>query len=63
MQIIPIGPGFGAEIRGLSLLDAASSEDAFEAVQAAFEEHSILLFREQEITDATQIAYYRGLAR
>ena len=60
MQIIPIGPGFGAEIRGLSLLDAASSEDAFEAVQAAFEEHSILLFREQEITDATQIAYSRG---
>ena len=60
MQTIPIGPGFGAEVRGVSLLDAASSTEAFAFVEAAFEEHSILLFRGQEVTDATQIAYSRG---
>ena len=60
MDIIPIGPGFGAEIRCVSLLDAASSQDAFLAVEAAFEEHSILLFRDQTVTDTVQIAYSRG---
>ena len=61
MKLLPLGPGFGAEVRGLTLLDAASSQDAFEQVEAAFEEHSILLFREQEgLNDATQIAYSRG---
>jgi len=60
MQTIPIGPGFGAEVRGVSLLDAASSAEAFAYVEAAFEEHSILLFRGQEVTDTTQIAYSRG---
>ena len=60
MQIKPLGPGFGAEIKGLSMLEAASSQDAFEQVEAAFEEHSILLFRDQEITDAVQIAFSRG---
>lgn len=60
METIPIGPGFGVEVRGVSLLDAASDQDAFAFVEAAFEEHSVLLFRDQEITDATQIAFSRG---
>jgi alpha-ketoglutarate-dependent 2,4-dichlorophenoxyacetate dioxygenase len=60
MDIIPIGPGFGAELRGVSLLEAASDHDIFQAVEAAFEAHSILLFRDQDITDATQIAFSRG---
>ena len=60
MKLIPLGPGFGVEVQGVSILDAATSEDAFAAVEAAFEEHSILLFRGQEVTDAIQIAYSRG---
>jgi alpha-ketoglutarate-dependent 2,4-dichlorophenoxyacetate dioxygenase len=60
METIALCPGFGAEVRGVSLLDVASSQDAFEAVEAAFEEHSVLLFRGQEVTDAVQIAFSRG---
>lgn len=60
MEIVPLGPGFGAEIRGVGLLDVASSEEAYRAVRAAFEEHSVLLFRDQRISDDVQIAYSRA---
>jgi len=60
MNLVPLGPGFGVEVQGISILDAATSEDAFAAVEAAFEEHSVLVFRRQDITDAIQIAYSRG---
>jgi alpha-ketoglutarate-dependent 2,4-dichlorophenoxyacetate dioxygenase len=60
MKLSPLGPGFGVEVRDISILDAATSEDAFAVVESAFEEHSVLLFRKQEITDAIQIAYSRG---
>ncbi|MCA8930004.1 MAG: TauD/TfdA family dioxygenase [Alphaproteobacteria bacterium] len=60
MKLVPLGPGFGVEVQGVSLLDAASSEEAFAAVEAAFEQHSVLLFRGQAVTDAIQIAFSRG---
>ncbi|MBL8675621.1 MAG: TauD/TfdA family dioxygenase [Rhodospirillales bacterium] len=60
MEVIPIGPGFGAEIRGVGLIDVASSAEAYAAVRAAFEEHSILLFRDQNVADDLQIAYSRA---
>ncbi len=59
MQVIPLGPGFAAEIRGTSMADVAASDEAYTAVRAAFEEHSVLVFRQQQITDALQIAYSR----
>src|SRR6185437_10714286 len=40
MEVVPLGPGFGAEIRGLGLVDVASSAAAYGAVRAAFEAHS-----------------------
>ncbi|HKK30424.1 MAG TPA: TauD/TfdA family dioxygenase [Alphaproteobacteria bacterium] len=60
METIPLGPGFGVEVRGLSLLDVASDQGAFESVEEAFEENSLLLFRDQDVTDAGQIAFSRG---
>ena len=60
MELVPLGPGFGVEVRGVSLIDVASSAAAYEAVRAAFEEHSILLFREQAVTDDIQSAYSRA---
>lgn len=59
MQIIPLGPDFGAEIRGVSIVDVANSDDAYAAVRDTFETHSVLLFRGQEISDDRQVAFSR----
>ena len=37
MDIVPLGPGFGAELRGVTLADVAADDAAYEAVRAAFE--------------------------
>jgi alpha-ketoglutarate-dependent 2,4-dichlorophenoxyacetate dioxygenase len=57
MEIKPLGPGFAAEVRHVGLADVAARDDAYAAVRAAFEEHSVLLFRGQPITDELQVAY------
>ena len=57
MNIIPIGPGFAAEIRGVTLADVANDDAAYAAARAAFEEHSVLLFRGQEISGEGQLAF------
>ncbi len=59
MDIIPLGKGFGAELRGVTLADVAANDAAYKGVRAAFEEHSVLLFRDQDVTDETQLAYSR----
>jgi alpha-ketoglutarate-dependent 2,4-dichlorophenoxyacetate dioxygenase len=60
MELVPLGPGFGVEIRGIALVDVATSDKAYQSVRAAFEEHSVLLFRNQEITDDVQVAFSRA---
>ena len=60
MELVPLGPGFGVEVRGVSMLDVASDGDAYRAVRAAFEEHSLLVFRDQDIADDIQVAYSRA---
>ena len=60
MELVPLGPGFAAEVRGTSLLDVASSDAAYRAVRAAFEAHSVLLFRDQAIGDDVQLGYSRA---
>ena len=59
MDIVPLGPGFGAEVRGVTLADIAADDAAYAAVRAAFEEHSVLVFRDQEVTDELQLAFSR----
>jgi alpha-ketoglutarate-dependent 2,4-dichlorophenoxyacetate dioxygenase len=59
MDIIPLGPGFGAELRGVTLADVAADDAAYAAVRAAFEEHSVLVFRDQQVTDEGQLAFSR----
>ena len=59
MDILPLGPGFGAELRGIRLADVAADDAAYAAVRAAFEEHSVLVFRGQEVTDEVQLAFSR----
>src|SRR5689334_24932919 len=60
MELVPLGPGFGVEVRGVGLLDVAIDADAYNAVRAAFEEHSLLVFRDQPIADDIQVAFSRA---
>jgi alpha-ketoglutarate-dependent 2,4-dichlorophenoxyacetate dioxygenase len=57
MQIVPLGPGFGAELRGVTLQEIAADDAAYAAARAAFEEHSVLVFRGQRVTDEIQLAF------
>lgn len=57
MELKLLGPGFAAEVRGVGLAEVAERDDAYAGVRAAFEAHSVLVFRSQPITDELQIAY------
>jgi alpha-ketoglutarate-dependent 2,4-dichlorophenoxyacetate dioxygenase len=59
METRLLGPGFFAEVRGVGLADVAARDEAYRFVRAAFEEHSVLLFRDQPVTDELQLAYSR----
>jgi len=59
MQIVPLGPGFAAELRGVTLTQVATDDAVYAAVRAAFEEHSVLVFRDQEVADDGQLAFSR----
>jgi alpha-ketoglutarate-dependent 2,4-dichlorophenoxyacetate dioxygenase len=59
MDAIPVGPGFAAELRGVTLADIASDDAAYAAARTAFEEHSVLVFRDQDVTDELQLAFSR----
>jgi alpha-ketoglutarate-dependent 2,4-dichlorophenoxyacetate dioxygenase len=59
MEIVPLGPGFAAEVRGVTLAEVAADDAAYALVRAAFDEHSVLVFRGQEVTDDCQLAFSR----
>jgi alpha-ketoglutarate-dependent 2,4-dichlorophenoxyacetate dioxygenase len=59
MDIVPLGPGFAAELRGVTLADVAADDAVYQAARAAFEEHSVVVFRGQDVTDDAQIAFSR----
>lgn len=57
MEVLPLGPGFAAEIRGAGMAEVAAADDVYATVRAAFEEHSVLVFRNQPVTDELQVAF------
>jgi alpha-ketoglutarate-dependent 2,4-dichlorophenoxyacetate dioxygenase len=59
MELAKLGPGFGAELRGVTLADVANDDAVYKTVRAAFEEYSVLVFRDQDVTDDGQIAFSR----
>jgi len=60
MELLPLAQRFGVEVRGLTVLDVATDAEAYKAVRGAFEEHSLLLFRDQRIADDIQVAFSRA---
>ena len=59
MEIVLLGPGFAAELHGVTLAEIAADDAAYAAARAAFEEHSVLVFRGQDVTDEVQLAFSR----
>jgi alpha-ketoglutarate-dependent 2,4-dichlorophenoxyacetate dioxygenase len=59
METVTLGPGFAAELRSITLADVAADDGAYDAVRAAFEEHSVLVFRGQDVSDEVQVAFSR----
>jgi alpha-ketoglutarate-dependent 2,4-dichlorophenoxyacetate dioxygenase len=59
MDVVPLGPGFGAELRGVTLADVVADDAAYAAARAAFEQHSVLVLRNQQVTDEIQLAFSR----
>jgi alpha-ketoglutarate-dependent 2,4-dichlorophenoxyacetate dioxygenase len=59
MEIVSLGPGFAAELRGATLSEILTDDAAYAAVRAVFEEQSVLIFRDQEVTDDLQLAFSR----
>lgn len=60
MQLIALHKDFGAEVQGVSLLDVVCSEALHLKVRDAFEEHSVLVWRNQDISDDVQATFARG---
>jgi alpha-ketoglutarate-dependent 2,4-dichlorophenoxyacetate dioxygenase len=59
MEIVPLGPGFAAEMRGVTLADVTADDAVYSAVRTAFEQHSVLVFRGQDVGDDSQLAFSR----
>jgi len=59
MEIVSLGPGFAAELRGVTLADVTADDSAYKEVRAAFEEYSVIVFRGQKVTDEAQLAFSR----
>lgn len=56
ISIRTIGPGFAAEVAGLDLRHGISPGEAA-MIEAAIDEHAVLVFPDQDITDEQQIAF------
>src|SRR5215470_9429557 len=59
VDVVPTGAALGAEVRGVDLRDL--DEAAFVRVTQAWHDHSVLLFRDQTLTDQELIAFSRRL--
>ena len=57
MQIVLLGPGFAAELRGVTIGEVADVDATYAAVRAAFEEHSVLVFRGEDFSNESQLAF------
>ena len=56
MEITPVHPHFGARVEG-SDLTRPLDDATFARIRAAFDEHSVLVFPDQRLTDEQQLAF------
>src|SRR5215469_13826621 len=55
-----IGPCFAAEVEGIDLREPLSEDDVA-AIHAGMDEHAVLVFHDQPLEDAQQLAFTRSL--
>jgi taurine dioxygenase len=60
IDIEPLSPALGAQIRGIDPNEPLDN-DAFERIRAAWLAHLVLLFRGQRLTDPALVAFHRAL--
>jgi alpha-ketoglutarate-dependent taurine dioxygenase len=64
MDLRPLSRDFGAEVIGISLADVAApgarGDQAYASVRAAFEERSVLLFRNQHHINVDELNSLKG---
>lgn len=58
IEVIPTGAALGAEVRGIDLT-APLSPETFDAIQQAWYDHTVLLFRGQRLSDDDLIRFSR----
>ena len=58
IEVTPLHPTLGAELRGVDLTRPVTPE-LFTEIEAAFNRHGILVFPEQPVTDEQQLAFSR----
>lgn len=58
MELVPLHPDFGVEIRGLALTEDGLSE-LYPDIRDLFDRHSLLLFRDQGFTETAHMALAR----
>jgi len=56
LSVTPLTPVFAARIDGVDITRPVA-DAAWAEIRAAFEEHSVLLFRDQPLTDETQVVF------
>ncbi|KJS27187.1 MAG: taurine dioxygenase [Hyphomonadaceae bacterium BRH_c29] len=59
MQVAPLTKSIGAEIRGVSLAEAARNDNVFGAIRDALLKHKVLFLRKQDISRADHVAFAR----
>lgn len=57
LEMTPLHPRYGVEIHGIDLNDADNA--LYAQIRAAFEEHSLLLFRGQDLSDEAHLRFGR----
>lgn len=62
LEIRQVGPGFVAEARGVDISRPLTRDD-IAAITAAMDEHAVLIFRDQELTNDQQVAFTESLGR
>lgn len=60
VKLIPLTKTIGAEVRGINIRSALSA-DACTAIHQGMNEHAVLVFREQPLTEEQQLAFSRSL--
>ena len=59
IEVIPTGRALGAEVRGVDLRDL--DDASFERLIDAWHDHSVVLIRDQSLSDQQLIAFSRRL--